>query len=348
MGEILALGITHFPPLADKDEAMTGFIPAMLRNPALPERFRDPANWPEPMRVEWGVDEGRSAAEQHRADLVEQMRRVRKALDDFSPDLVIVFGDDQYENFLEDVVPAYCLNAHPEFVYHPPKRNIWDEPQGTEFRVPGNQRFGKALATALLKSGFDTAYSYKPLHHDLGHAFTNALLYLDYDRIGFDYPILPISINSYGNKVICQKGGFPDFSNEVGEDDLDPPAPQPWRLFDLGKEIARFIGGSELRVALLASSGWSHGFLIPENHYIIPNVEADKHLYRLLQNGDYAAWREYPLSQIEAAGQHELLNWMCLAGALEELKRGPGETDFIETWIFNSSKVFLISGPDGS
>lgn len=44
-------------------------------------------------------------------------------------------------------------------------------------------------------------------------------------------------------------------------------------------------------------------------------------------------------------GQHELLNWMCLAGALDALGRGPGETTFMETWAFNSSKVFLISKP---
>lgn len=345
MAEILALGLTHFPALADKDEAMTGFIPAMLRNPALPEEMRDPANWPEPMREEWGDDAGHGAAARHRQDLLEQMRKVRAALDDFSPDLIVLFGDDQYENFLEDVIPAYCVNAHPGFTYHPPRRNIWDEPEGTTFKVPGNQKVGKALAAHLLRDGFDTAYSYKPLHHDLGHAFANALLFLDYDRQGFGYTILPISLNSYGNRVVCQRGGFPDFSQSVGEDDLDPPAPQPWRLFDMGRSIARFFAASDLRVALVASSGWSHGFLIPANHYIIPDVAADKRLYADLVAGNYRAWRDYPLDKVEAAGQHELLNWMCIAGALEELGRGPGETDFIETWIFNSSKVFLISPP---
>ena len=36
------------------------------------------------------------------------------------------------------------------------------------------------LATRLIEEGFDTAYAYKPLHHPLGHAFTNAIFYLDY------------------------------------------------------------------------------------------------------------------------------------------------------------------------
>ena len=36
-------------------------------------------------------------------------RAIRKILDDFNPDLVLMWGDDQYENFREDIVPAFCL-----------------------------------------------------------------------------------------------------------------------------------------------------------------------------------------------------------------------------------------------
>jgi hypothetical protein len=48
---------------------------------------------------------------------------------------------------------------------------------------------------------------------------------------------------------------------------------------------------------------------------------------------------------VEASGQQEILNWMCLAGVLAELKRKPAETEFIDTWIFNSSKCFLTAPP---
>jgi len=37
-----------------------------------------------------------------------------------------------------------------------------------------------------------------------------------------------------------------------------------------------------------------------------------------------------------------MLNWMCLAGAMAELNRRPKETTFIESWIFNSNKVFAL------
>ena len=43
MGEILAVGITHYPPLAGSDEAMSWILKRMLQNPHLPEKFRNAA-----------------------------------------------------------------------------------------------------------------------------------------------------------------------------------------------------------------------------------------------------------------------------------------------------------------
>lgn len=58
MGEILALGVTHYPPLCGVDEDMAWILRKMLENPNLPEKYRTPSGWPEPMRKEWGEDEG--------------------------------------------------------------------------------------------------------------------------------------------------------------------------------------------------------------------------------------------------------------------------------------------------
>ena len=33
-------------------------------------------------------------------------RAARQALNEFDPDFVLMFGDDQYENFKEDIIPA--------------------------------------------------------------------------------------------------------------------------------------------------------------------------------------------------------------------------------------------------
>jgi hypothetical protein len=344
MAEILALGISHYPPLTGSDEHMSWILKRMLQNPRLPEALRTPAGWPEAMRAEWGNDDGTSAARRHRAELVGWLEKTRAALDDFNPDFILMWGDDQYENFREDIVPPYCISAYDRFRFSSPPGNVWGETE-TTFDLPGHRPAAKMLTSGLIEEGFDVAYAYKPLHHPLGHAFTNAVMYLDYARKGFAYPIIPFAINCYGRRVIAQRGGLPVFDKVVADTDLDPPAPTPRRLFDLGAATARILARSSYRVALLASSGWSHAFLTAKNHFLWPDTPADRRMYEALRGGDYQAWRNYSGSAVEDSGQQEILNWMCLAGALSQLERTPKETGFIDTWIFNSSKAFLIAPP---
>jgi hypothetical protein len=342
MADIVALGISHYPPLIGHDDKMSWILRRMLQNPKLPETLRSPAGWPEPMQAEWGDDQGTAAAGRHRAALVEWMRKVRAALDDFRPDFVLIWGDDQYENFREDVIPPYCISAYDGYRFSPPANNVWNE-TGRSFELRGDRAAAKMLASRLIEQGFDVAYSYKPLHHPIGHAFANAVMYLDYDRRGFDYPIVPFAVNCYGRYVVSQRGGWPTFDRELSDDDLDPPAPAPWRLFDLGAATARILRDSPYRVALLASSGWSHAFLVAKHHFLYPDTAADRRMYDRLCAGDYGAWRSYSGRAVEESGQQEILNWMCLVGALDALKLKPRETGFVDTWIFNSSKAFLIA-----
>jgi hypothetical protein len=343
MGEVLAIGITHYPPLIGPDARMASILKHMLQNPRLPQELRDPAGWPEEMRKQWGSDEGAAAASDHRAKLVGELRKVRAALDAFKPDFVVIWGDDQYENFKEDVIPPYCVYAHPNFEFGPPAGNVWGTTE--KYHVAGNVQAAKHLAGKLISEGFDTAYSYKPLHHPLGHAFANGIFYLDYDRKGFPYPIVPFAINCYGRRVVVQRGGRPVFDRVLTEAELDPPAPTPRRLFELGGAVARILSESPWRVAVLASSGWSHAFLTEKTHFLWPDTPADRLLYEALKAGDYDYWRDYPADAIENSGQQEVLNWMCLAGALKTLDRKAAETAFVDTWIFNSSKCFLIAPP---
>jgi hypothetical protein len=344
MADILALGITHYPPLNGPDERMSSILKRMLQNPKLPAALRTPDGWPAAMRAEWGNDQGTSAAARHRADLVAWMDRVRAALDAFKPDFVLIWGDDQYENFKEDVVPPYCINAYDRFTFKAPPGSVWGEAD-RPYDLPGHPAAAKMLATRLIEEGFDTAYAYKPLHHPLGHAFSYGVMYLDYHRTNFAHRIVPFAINCYGRRVIAQKGGLPVFDRELSDADLDPPAPTPRRLFDLGAATARILAASPYRVALLASSGWSHAFLTPKNNYLWPDRSADRRMYDAMCAGDYETWRSLPAAAVEDSGQQEILNWMCLMGAMNELKRKPKETGLVDTWIFNSSKAFLIAPP---
>jgi len=354
MAEILGLGLSHYPPLSSPDPAMAAILRMTLKDPGLPAEAKDPRNWPGAMRAEWGDDEGVAAAAGHRAALVEQFRRVRKELDAFNPDVVLIWGDDQYENFKEDIIPPFTVCAYDDMDLYPWRHaqsssmmtgrpNAWGEGPDKMYRLKGRRDIGKHLATGLLEQGFDVAYAYKPLHHEsLAHAFTNAILYLDYDRKGWDHPTIAMPINCYGRKVISARGFL---SNMDADLDLDPPGPSPARCMDMGAAAARVLKESPWRVALIASSSWSHAFLCDHTYHMRPDTQADRELYRALCEGDFAAWRHKTTEDFETAGQQEMLNWCPLLGAMEQLGAPLAHHSFVETHIFNSNKVFAVYRP---
>jgi hypothetical protein len=355
MGQVLGLGITHYPNLTIKGN-MCLRIRKCLDDPALPEKFRDLDNWHPTMRAQWGEDCGQAHSDRHRRDMIDQFRRIRAQIDAFAPDFILLWGDDQYENFREDCVPSFSVLAYESVQFQPWQgnhrgHNVWDEPDDRTFTVKGHQAGGKHLARALLEQGIDVAYAYRPLHHPLGHAFANSVLYLDYDRKGFPYPVVPFTVNAYGRWLVAGRGA-PMYPSEAAarfgtsEDRLDPPAPQPWRCFDVGAAIGRALQASPWRVAVIASSSWSHSFLVKKHGLMFPDVESDRRYYEALRTGDWAFWRGTTLDEVEDRGHHELLNWFCLAGAMHALgDRKPSESVFLESWISNSDKVFAVFPP---
>ena len=111
MGTVMAAGVTHFPPLALPDARMADVFRWAVRDPALSEDRRDPQNLSALLRKELSDDDGLAAAAAHREELRVEFQKVRDALDDFKPDIVIVWGDDQYELFREDCVPPFAVCA---------------------------------------------------------------------------------------------------------------------------------------------------------------------------------------------------------------------------------------------
>jgi hypothetical protein len=280
-------------------------------------------------------------------------RKVRAAIDDFKPDFILIWGDDQYENFQEDLIPPFCVYICQQFENQPFKRgagwaqgqpqNIWGEPADKVFTVKGHADAAKYLTRRLLENGFAVPYAYKTLHHQgLAHAHMNTVLYLDYDRQGFDYPLLAFHVNCYGSSIIRNRGG-----DTVGKDSAepDPPAPSPRLCFEIGAATARILKESPWRCVLIGSSSWSHAFLTAKHHFLYPDVEADRRRFEELRDGKQHLWKDLDLAQVEASGQHELLNWVCLAGALTELGRKVEVLDYSETYIFNSSKCSVLGRP---
>ncbi len=350
MAEVLGVGLSHYPPFSGLDADMAGILRRILTDPAIPAAEKDPASWPDVARREWADDEGRAAAADHRAALIKGFERVREEIDAFAPDVVLIWGDDQYENFREDIIPPYAVLAYDDIEVRPwahaaessdmkRRPNVWGETAETSFTIRGRRDIGKHLATGLLERGVDVAYAYERLHHpSLPHAFLNAVLYLDYHRTGFPYPVLPFPINCYGRRVVSYQGFMAPF-DDVRE--LDPPSPTPARLMDVGAAVAEVLAASPWRVALVASSSWSHAFITDKTWRLRPDTPSDRRLYEAMASGDLDTWRQTPLEEIESAGQQELLNWFPLLGAMKALGQPrPSWTEFIETGIFNSNKVF--------
>jgi len=356
VGEILGIGVTHYPPLSGVDEDMAWLLRKNLQDPLVPEHAKDVASWPARMREEWGADEGRAAAGRHRERLVSALDHCRAELDAFRPDVVVIWGDDQYENFREDLIPPYAVLAYPDLTIKPwatmahssgmdDKPNVWNEGPDTAFEVKGAPDIARSLAKDLLEQGIDVSYAYRPLHQDgFAHAFLNTLLYLDYHRRGFPYPVVAFPLNCYGSLVVANKG----FAVPLGEtpERLDPPSPPPWRFMEVGRAVARAFAATDLRVALVASSSWSHAFNTDKTWRLQPDVAADRALYDAMVDGEYDVWRERTTAEIEDSGQQELLNWYTLVGAMEELGRAkPDWSEFEESYVFNSSKVFAVYRP---
>ena len=82
----------------------------------------------------------------------------------------LIWGDDQYENFKEDIIPPFCVLAYDNVDCRPfidrngnPKPNAWGEPSHKVFsyQVSPAARF---LVGELIEQGIDVSYAYKPLH----------------------------------------------------------------------------------------------------------------------------------------------------------------------------------------
>ena len=141
MGEILGLGITHYPNLATKLNMSWRFQKA-LEDQTVPERFRSMQSWHPTMREQWGNDRGAAHSERHRADLIAHFRKARRELDAFKPDFVLIWGDDQYRELprrLRAGVLYPCLQR--------------GRAEALERLQPRTQRMGRAGGDDLRRKG---------------------------------------------------------------------------------------------------------------------------------------------------------------------------------------------------
>jgi len=336
MGEILGVGCSHGPGIIGPPETLTEiYLKLNLASELTPAHMKDPKNWPAKMREEWADDEGMAYARAYQGKLQPAYRQARAAIDEFKPDFVLIFGDDQYEVFQEDLIPPFALFAIDEVVCG----------RKEKFTIKGHPEAGNHISRGLIQRGFDVGTSWKLRNReDYGHAFTSTVQYLDQDDggAGFDHPVIPFSINCYGSHMRIPGPNRVPIRGRILEDDDDPPPPSPlpWRTYDMGKAVAEVIRESPYRAVVIGSSSWSHASLTPKNDFLWPDIEADHRRLHELESGEFWRWRDLTPEEINDAGQHEILNWIALAGAMEGRKADI--LTFADCYIFNSEKTVCL------
>ena len=228
----------------------------LLRRPArrsgIPAAAKDQSKWPDAMREEWGNDCGAAAGAAHPRRCSSDCARRAQRLDEFKPDFILMWGDDQYENFREDIIPPFSILAYDaddrealgagteSAARCKGKPNIWDEAAGfrDQASIAIARRRNTSSSSCSSRSSTSPTPMSRSIHKGLSHAFLNAVLYLDYDRKGFPHRIVPMPINCYGREVI----GYRGFADNLGhKPPPDPPSPEPAPLLH-----ARRRGGAHL------------------------------------------------------------------------------------------------------
>lgn len=351
MAEILGVGVTHFPPLLGPPENLARTLDMVRASPLVGD-MADPRKWPAPMQEELRSKDELAVVHQQRAR--KGFLAVREAIDAFHPDVVVMFGDDQYENFKEGLVPPIAVYCQDEFESSPfavalAKGNSWGKDGSFRLTYPGAGQTAIRIVNDLGDLGFPPAWSYEA---HLSHAFGNAFLFLDWDLDSpWRYPIIPIAVNAYGRDLTRSKGLFAHLLDErpLGERDpyLDAPnpaGPNPAFCAAFGNALRRVLDGLPGRIAVVASSSWSHGFLAEENHWLWPDIEGDRRRLEELEAGEQRCWADIPNADVYKYGLQEFLSWIIVwAGVLPERK--PTIIDYMESWVFNSNKCFAVSPP---
>jgi len=213
---------------------------------------------------------------------MEAIAKLRQKIEAFDPDVLIVVGDDQHENLVDDNMPPFSIYMGEEVEASVSLRYL-NQPKSenrTKYRV--DAKLAGALVAGLMDEGFDPAYS-KRTRYDgrLGHAFARALKFLTPDA---SRRIIPVMVNTYY-----------------------PPAPSAHRCAQFGVALAKLVGrfSSADRVAVIGSGGLSHTKI---------DEQLDERFIRALQHNDTDYMSAMPASVL-VEGTSEIRNWIVTAAA---------------------------------
>jgi Catalytic LigB subunit of aromatic ring-opening dioxygenase len=219
---------------------------------------------------------------------------LKKQVEAYRPDVILVVGDDQAEVFTEASMPTFCIFSCAE-VHGSLNMSLIDEPE-EENHITLRCHSGLALhlLNELTRKGFELTESNtlnpqgKP-KRGIGHAFTRPVFKITPQ---LNVPILPLHVNAYF-----------------------PPMPTARRCYELGRSIAQALKSRPEKVAIMASGGLSHNPRGPRAGWI--DTALDRWVLEKLRSGDAESLChlfEFDSDTLRG-GTGEIRSWIVVAGA---------------------------------
>jgi 3-O-methylgallate 3,4-dioxygenase len=210
--------------------------------------------------------------------------RLRHKLESLAPDTVIVVGDDQHENLIDDNMPPFTIFIGKEVEASTSLRYLNQSRAENRARYRVDDALALAVLDGLMQEGFDPAYSRKTRYDGgLGHAFARVLKFLTPDA---RYAIVPIMVNTYY-----------------------PPAPSAKRCVQFGQALAAAIRAfpQARRAVIVGSGGLSHTRI---------DEGLDANVIKALETNDQRFLQALE-SSILIEGTSEIRNWIVTAAAAD-------------------------------
>lgn len=212
----------------------------------------------------------------------------------YSPEALIVIGDDQGDMFDASFNPTFCIFTGDELwgLDGTPYRPLQERRRMT---FPCHGDLARFVHEGLVERGFDLTASavFRPLgrpDHGVSHMISQPVPRLIPD---LDIPLIPIFINEYY-----------------------PPLPTASRCHELGAALGEVLAGRPERVAIYASGGLSHDPTGPRAGWIDEPLDRWV-LERLRRNEGEALKHLFTFdSDTLRGGTGEIRAWISVAGAM--------------------------------
>src|SRR5918996_277605 len=126
---------------------------------------------------------------------MEAIETLRQRVNALHPDVLIVVGDDQHENLVDDNMPPFTVYMGAEAEASVSLRYLKQPKSENRSKYRVDAKLPEGLINGLMDEEFDPAYSKQTRYEGgLGHAFARVLKFLTPDA---GCRIIPVMVNTY-------------------------------------------------------------------------------------------------------------------------------------------------------